>query len=157
MTNSAADLYADLYYGELSVEHSGILGAVTSRCDAFVLRLALTYAQLDGSRYVEQEHIEAAITAWRYCLDGARYLFTDEVSEHARRIIEALKKGDMTQTEIIQLFSGNISKDELSVVLSDLQEDGVISSEKRQTPGRRGRPATIWTILLKNEINEKNG
>ncbi len=48
MTNSAADHWAAVY-PELTQDRPGLLGAATARAEAQTLRLALTYALLDGA------------------------------------------------------------------------------------------------------------
>ena len=60
MSNSAQSFYVDCY-AELTQEHAGILGAVTSRAAAQAQRLAMTYALLDGADRIEQQHVEAGL------------------------------------------------------------------------------------------------
>src|SRR5207245_2095294 len=53
--NEARELWYDIY-AELSDGKPGLLGAVTSRAEAQVTRLACVYALLDRSRIVKRVH-----------------------------------------------------------------------------------------------------
>ena len=143
MSNSAQAHWADCYQ-ELTLDHPGILGAVTSRAEAQALRLAMTYAQLDGATRIELQHLEAALTFWRYSFDSATCIFGEtELDPVAQQILEALATGPKTQTEIVNLFGRNLSKKRLEAVLTDLQERGRIT-QTTETTG--GRPRTLWHL-----------
>ena len=45
----------------------GMLGAVTSRAEAQVVRLSCLYALLDSSKVIRRQHMTAALAVWRYC------------------------------------------------------------------------------------------
>ena len=110
MSNSARDHWAACY-PEFTQDHPGILGAVTSRAEAQALRLAMDYAQYDGAERIELQHLEAALTFWRYSFDSAAYIFEGaELDPVAQQIMEALATGPKTQNEIVDLFGRNLSK-----------------------------------------------
>jgi hypothetical protein len=141
MSNSAQSHWADAY-AELTQEHAGIFGAVTSRAEAQALRLAMTFALFDGSDRIELKHVEAALTFWRYASDSAAYIFGGaELDPVAQRVLEALKDGPKTQSEIVNLFSRHQNKDALRNVMSDLQERGRITMVLERTAGR---PRSVW-------------
>jgi hypothetical protein len=54
-------------YPVLSEGKPGLLGAVTSRSEAQVMRLASLYAIQDMSYAVRPEHLAAALALWEYC------------------------------------------------------------------------------------------
>jgi hypothetical protein len=154
LSNSAQVHWANIY-PELTGDYPGVLGAVTSRQEAHARRLALTYAQLDGAERIEIQHLEAALAFCRYAFDSAAYLFGDaELDPIAQKIIEALKSGPKSQTELMSLFQRNLKAEVLTVALRDLQERGRISLETRKT-GERGRPTLVWSIYELNELNEQ--
>ena len=62
-SNSAEELWATCY-PELTQDRPGVLGAVTDRMEAQVTRLSMVYAQLDGADFIEEKHLEAALTFW---------------------------------------------------------------------------------------------
>jgi hypothetical protein len=143
MSNSAQDHWVNVY-PELTQDHPGVLGAVTSRAEAHARRLALTYAQLDGADRIEIDHLEAALAFVRFAGDCAAYLFGGvELDPVAQRILEALSKGDKTQTEISGLFDRHLPKDQLASVLTDLQERGRITLRIEKTDGA---PRKIWSL-----------
>ncbi len=70
----AARLWQNIYH-ELSEGSSGLLGAVTSRAEAQVLRLSIVYALLDASPIIQEEHLRAAVALWKYCHKSAEMIF----------------------------------------------------------------------------------
>ena len=62
-------------YPALSEGKPGLLGSVTSRAEAQVMRVALIYALLDESEFIRTEHLFAASSVWDYCEASARYIF----------------------------------------------------------------------------------
>ena len=61
----ATEIWAKVY-PELSEGKPGLLGAVTSRAEAQVMRLACIYAILDESKLIGKEHLLAALSLWDY-------------------------------------------------------------------------------------------
>ena len=156
MSNSATELWVHVY-PELTMDRSGLFGAATARAEAQTLRLALTYALVDGSDRLEQHHLEAGLAMWRYADDSARYLFGGlddiDLDPVAQKILSALAGGPKTQTAIVDLFSRNLPNRKLQTVLTDLQERGFIKATKRPT---LGRPQTVWELAPSHEKNERN-
>jgi hypothetical protein len=70
--SQARDLWA-FEYGRLTEGPSGLLVAMTARAEAQVARLALIYALLDCSRFITQEHLNAALAVWDYAQDSAHF------------------------------------------------------------------------------------
>src|SRR5262245_43424055 len=145
MSNSAADHWAAVY-PELTRDFPGILGAVIARAEAQTLRVAMTYALLDGADRIELQHLDAALAFWRYAHDSASYLFGEaELDPVAQTILQALATGPKTQTEIRDLFGRHQPADRLAQVLSELQERGRITLTEEQT---RGRPRKVWSLAV---------
>ena len=69
-------------YPKLTEERSGMLGAVTARGPAQVLRIALVYAILD-KKTIKVEHIEAVLAVWRYAEASARNIFGDMIGDRS--------------------------------------------------------------------------
>jgi hypothetical protein len=152
MSNSAQSFYVDCY-AELTQEHAGILGAVTSRAAAQAQRLAMTFALLDGADRIEQQHVEAGLTFWRYCFDSAAYIFKGaEIDPVAQTIIAALTTGAKSQTEISGLFDRHLPKERLGAVLTDLQERGRITLTLEKTAGA---PRRMWVWHHDAERNKR--
>lgn len=139
----ARNLWA-LVYPELSEGRPGLLGAVTSRAEAQVLRLSLLYALLDEAREIREPHLGAALAVWKYAAASAAYVFGDALGDPvADEILRALKAKSegMSRAELRDLFQRNRSAAEISRALAVLVEFGLARSEPRATAGRT---AEIW-------------
>ena len=68
-------------YAELSEGKPGLLGAVTARAEAQVMRLACLYAILDLSELIKLDHILAGLSVWNYCEQSARYIFGESLGD----------------------------------------------------------------------------
>jgi hypothetical protein len=140
----AAGVIWEKVYGDLSAGKPGLFGAVTARAEAQCIRLAVTYALLDGSSYLEAAHIEAALAVWRYSAASARFIFwTDLGDEDADIILRALidTPAGLTRTEISALFGRNKEAGEINRALSTLARHGLAESSWEQTAGR---PIERW-------------
>ena len=151
-----ADELWELVYEYLETrDDRGLIGALTARSSAHVLRLSLVYALCDGSRTIESAHIEAAYAVWRHCDASVRALFkTSTGNGTADRIAEELVKAGaygLDRTTIGDLFSRHASKPELDdalTLLVDLGEAVVV----RQPTG--GRPTLRYFASEKSERSE---
>ena len=134
-------------YPELTADVPGLLGAIISRAEAQVLRIAVIYALLDcspPSLFIHKRHLKAALSVWRYCADSARYIFGDALGDRlADDLLRALRKKaeGLTRTEIRELFSRNRNESEISRALEILAELGLARSVSEETGGR---PAERW-------------
>jgi hypothetical protein len=133
-------------YEELSDGKPGLLGAVTSRAEAQVMRLACLYALLDCSQKIRRVHLEAALALWRYCEDSVRFIFGDSLGDPvADEILRALKEAGepgLTQTQLNDLFSGHHHRGALARSLTTLVEAGRVTCRKEENG--RGRPSRRW-------------
>ena len=131
-------------YPSLTAEVPGLLGAVISRAEAQVIRLATIYALLDRSSLIRKRHLSAALAVWRYCEDSARYIFGDALGNPlADTVLRELRRhpNGLTRNEIRELFSRNRSEAEISRALVFLLEGGWVSCTPEQTGGR---PSERW-------------
>lgn len=136
-------------YPNLTADKPGLVGAVVARAEAQVMRLAALYAVLDLSETIQREHLEAALCVWAYCADTVRYLFgeaTGGVLES--EILNALEEeGALTQTQIYNLFSGNVSAKEYKEALKNLIEQGLIEQKKIETATK---PKNVYALIEEN-------
>jgi hypothetical protein len=126
-------------YHSLTRERHGLLGAATARAAAQVLRLSLVYALLDGSSHIRREHLDAALEAWRYCDDSAKYIFGDALGDPvADEILAALRRNltGMTRSDIAGLFGRNKSAADLTRALMVLHRAGLARFDREPTGGR---------------------
>jgi hypothetical protein len=134
----ARALWAQVY-PKLSEGQPGMVGALTSRAEAQVLRLSMIYALLDGECFVRVPHLLAALAVWDYCDASVRYIFGQSLGDPAAdTILEALKAtpGGLTRTEINNLFGRNLSADQLQSAIGELLRLGFIGVSKIETGGR---------------------
>jgi DNA replicative helicase MCM subunit Mcm2 (Cdc46/Mcm family) len=132
-------------YSALSAGQSGLLGAITARAEAQVIRLATLYALLDNSSHIEVAHLKAGLAIWEYCEASAAYIFGDAVGDPvADEILRALRQAGeagMTRTAIRDLFGRNRSGDRIGAALALLMGKGRAKGELKETGGR---PVEIW-------------
>ena len=150
----AAELWRSKYV-QLSSAHPGMLGAITSRAEAQVVRLSLIYALLDCSALIRRPHLEAALALWQYCEDSARFIFGDAIGDRlADEILLALRDASdigMTRSQISQLFKRNVDADRLNSALQCLSRNGLAESRKEATDGR---PIERWFAVERIELRE---
>jgi len=143
--DSAKPLWVERY-PTLSEGAPGLLGAVTSRSEAQVLRLACVYALMDSSATIEEEHLKAALAVWNYAEASARYVFGDATGDAvADRIEEMLIEtpAGMTRAEIRNAFGRNQSSERIGQALSLLEKHG---RAWKNTEHTGGRPAERWLL-----------
>jgi hypothetical protein len=145
---SAKELWEEIY-ADLSEGKQGLFGAVVSRAEAYVRRIATVYAVLDLSEDVKVAHLLAALAVWQYCEQSAYLIFGDKTGDRlADELLEALKdvgEDGMTRNEIYDHFGRNERSVRLGAVLRDLERQGLARVEKEKT-GQPGRPAERWFV-----------
>jgi hypothetical protein len=135
-------------YPVLSREVPGLLGAVTARAEAQVMRLSCIHALLDRSPLIRMHHLEAALAVWRYCEDSARFIFGDTLGDPvADALLQALRRAEegLTRTEISKLLKHNLPSSEISRALACLAELGLAVC-LLEAPAS-GRPAERWCAV----------
>jgi hypothetical protein len=126
-------------YPDLSEGQPGLLGAMLSRAEAQVMRLACLYAVLDHSLIVTVNHLYAALALWDFCDASARYIFGGSLGDRvADDILVALKASPegLTRTEISDLFHRNRPAGEINRALQLLADHRLARPEPGQTDGR---------------------
>lgn len=153
----AARLWEDAYRA-LAIDRPGLVGAVTNRAEAQVLRLSMIYALLDCSEVIEADHLRAALECWRYCEDSARFAFGestgDKTADEIRALLAAAGETGMTRTALSSAFGRNRSAAEIRQSLGTLQRAGLAHSQRSAS---RGRPVETWYAgPAADEFNEGN-
>jgi hypothetical protein len=135
-------------YPELTRERSGMLGEMTARAEAQVLRLSLLYALIDGAMAIQRPHLEAALAVWSYSEASAEFIFGDAIGDSvADAILRTLRvSGPKTQSQISELFGRNQPASRLQQALVVLLElDKVKTWQGESVNG--GRAATWWEAI----------
>jgi hypothetical protein len=132
------------WYEALPEPH-GMLGAITSREAAQVVRLSMIYALLDKKSEIHSEHLKAAFGVWEYSLASARHIFGTVVGDPtADQIYQSLLKAGkdgISRTNISGLFHGNLSEAQISTALNILDQNHLAHSKTEKTSGR---PTERW-------------
>jgi Domain of unknown function (DUF3854) len=146
---STKELWEEIY-AELSEGKPGLFGAVVSRAEAQVRRIATIYAALDLSAVVRVDHLLAALAVWQYAEQSAYLIFGDRTGDMvADEILEALRgaaEEGMPRTEIHDLFGRHLKGRVLGTILRDLEAQGRISRKKVPKGEGPGRPPEVWCI-----------
>jgi hypothetical protein len=145
---SAKELWEEVY-ADLSEGRRGLFGAVVSRAEAYVRRIATVYAVLDLSEEVKVAHLLAALAIWQYCEQSAYLIFGDKTGDRlADELLEALRDAGeegMTRNDIHDYFGRNQKSPRLGSVLRDLKRQGLARMEKEKSDGP-GRPTERWFV-----------
>jgi hypothetical protein len=134
-------------YPNLSEGIAGLMGAVTSRGEAQVTRLAIIYALLDRCSIVQSKHLKAALSLWDYAEASARFIFGDSLGDPtADEILQALRvnPSGLTRTDISNLFGGHRKSADIARALVVLAQSGLASCLPEPTGGR---PDERWITL----------
>jgi len=146
MTEDAAAAWEKVY-PKLSAEQPGMIGAITGRAEAQVIRIALIYALLDNKTQIETLHIKAGLAVWEFCEESARQIFGDSLGDHvADTIFEALQavgSAGMSRADISSLFGRHQPSTQIQDALNLLVKHGRARSETPKT-GKAVRPTEMW-------------
>ena len=126
-------------YADLTKGRPGLLGAVTSRAEAQVRRIACLYALLDCSAIIRNEHLRAALAVWDYCFESARYIFGDALGDPlADQLLGFLRAhpGGLTRTDIRDQFGRNRKANDIDRALRLLLDTGLARRAREETNGR---------------------
>lgn len=141
---AAKALWRDVYPA-LSASAPGLLGSMTDRAEAQVMRLSLLYALLDESDVIRRAHLEAALAFWRYCEASARWIFGESMGDPlADTLLAKLRDAGqvgLTRTQISGALGHNVSAERIARALGQLSDRRLALSRRVST---RGRAAERW-------------
>jgi hypothetical protein len=130
-------------YEHLSEGRPGILGAVTARAEAQVVRIASLYALLDKQTKISAEHLWSALALWGYAAESAAWVWGnalgDPVADELLRLLRGHPDG-MTRTDIRDAFGRHKSGD-VDRALAALEGRRLARQETQPTGGR---PVSRW-------------
>lgn len=144
--------YWSVKYHEVSQDKHGVIGSITSRSEAYVMRLSLLFALLDCAEQIEQVHIEAACVLVEFCNKSVEFTFSSpaesEAGTDAEKLLKALSIRPLSQTDISVLFNGHKKKPELTTLLNELQSMNRIKCESVDG-AKKGSKKAIWMLADK--------
>jgi hypothetical protein len=146
-TPAAADYWTQVYRALADTEEDGPVGEVLARAPAYVLRLALLYALIDGHGAIDTAHIRAGLAVVKYAIDTARDVFGGLTGiTDLDKLTAALRTAGpagLTREQVSALFGRNRSADKLDALVDALVEKGAAHSHTTQPD--KGRPTTTLT------------
>jgi len=141
-------------YERLAEGQPGLLGALTARAEAQVLRLSLIYALLDCSPDIREPHLRAALALWDYAERSVKYIFGDALGDPVADTIlthlRAAGRAGLSRTDISGLFQRNVSAAKITPALMSLLK-GQLASFKR-VPSGGIRPTEMWYAVGKENV-----
>lgn len=128
-------------YEELAAnEQGGLVGAITARAEAQMLRLSVTYALADGAGIITPTHLRAAWAVWDYAESSTRYIFGENLGDPvADKLMSALAHaGDdgLDSTQQSALFGRHMPAPRLEAARQALVTAGKAEVVQVQTAGR---------------------
>lgn len=153
-----ADKLWEEIYARLSQERPGLLGAVISRAEAQIMRIAMILAATDCSQLIREPHLRAAIATWDYCEASAAFIFGDSlgnpVAERVLKLLQEAGSGGLSLTALYDGLSGHVEREELHAALKQLHSQGLAGFEKVKTSGR---PVQVWFAAPSTgEVSQNN-
>ncbi len=131
-------------YALLAEPEDGLVGLLSARAEAHVLRLSMLAALTDGDSAVRSAHLQAGLALWDYAHRSiawaTRHTTTDPVAEQIHRALAGAPAG-LTRTELRDLFGRNLPGPRIDQALLAL--GGAGRATRRRVP-TAGRPAEIW-------------
>ncbi len=146
-TVEAGELWRSAY-PQLTGARPGLMGSLTSRAEAQVMRFAGIYAVAEGLTQIGREHLEAALALWDFSERSCAFIFGEDVGHPvADKILRELKragKQGLTRTEITsEVYCGNLKPGILPDALNRLRAGNLAFAAEERDPNG-GRPAERW-------------
>jgi hypothetical protein len=142
----AARLWREVY-PRLSRERPGLLGLVTNRAEAQVLRLSIIYALLGEREAIDEVHLRAALALWDYLERSCAWIFGESTgnrdADELWAALRAAGEAGMNLTQINKVFSNNKPAADIRRALGLLVDLGLASPGQ---PATGGRPAENWKV-----------
>jgi hypothetical protein len=125
-------------YPTLSEGKVGLLGALTARAEAQVMRIACIYAVLEKSEFIRRSHLLAGLAIWEYVEDSVRYIFGDSLGDPvADGILTAVRgsSNGLTRTALSALFGRNMKSTCLNDAINKLAAGRLVRCAMEKTAG----------------------
>jgi uncharacterized protein DUF3987 len=105
-----------------------IIDSVLSRGDMYLCRLALIFALLDRSYFIEPRHLQAAWAIWTFSEMSARRVFGAMITDSlSNKLIAILKDGDKSSVQVRDALNRNATAHAITQAIQKLPP-GVITT-----------------------------
>jgi excisionase family DNA binding protein len=127
-------------YDEVPDDVAGLVGKLTARSEAHVLRLAMIYAVADRSTRIRLAHLDAALSVWAYCERTVAWIWGAATGNRdADKILARLRDAEragLSRTAIRDLFSHSKNSGAIDDALAVLIAQGLAVTETVQAGAR---------------------
>ncbi len=138
-TPQADARWADIY-NAIDDDLDGVVGSLTARAEAQLLRLSVVYAMLDGSPVIELAHLDAAEAVWEHCAQTISRVFTctepDRVTPRLLAALEGAGAEGLDGSQQRDLFSRHLQGAALAGARAELERRGLAYTTAEDTGGR---------------------
>ena len=114
-------------YPQLSEGKPALVGAITSRAEAQVLRLSMIYALMDCSSVIKPPHLKAALAFWKYSEASVNMIFGERLGDPSvDEVAKSLRIfGKVTRSQIWDILGHSGNKKEIQRVIEVLNRAGI--------------------------------
>ena len=136
-------------------EPPGLVGSITARAEAQILRLSLTYALLDGSPVIELPHLEAAAALWDFSAASVEHVFGtttigDLIADTLLSAARAAYPHGLDRTAQSGLFGRNQDRDRLQAARDRLVGLGLAHENPEKPAGLKGANRHVFDAVPKS-------
>jgi len=141
MGDDAKKLWEPLYSSLAESTDAGLIGAMTARNEAQMVRLAMLYALLDQTSMISYDHLTAAKAVVNYCHRSVKYLFWSITGNPiADKILTALEHAPkISRTAVYNMGGRHWRKHDVDDAISLLVEEYGVMEHHEPTGGRARR------------------
>lgn len=155
-SRQADELWIEVY-PNLSEGLPGIIGSLSSRSEAQVMRLAMILALFNRQDQITREALEAALAIHDYCLDSLKYVFGNKLGVRQADLLFDFICGSengVTRTSVRDFFNKNCPKESIDDAVRMLVDAKLI--EVYIQPSGGGRPAEVLRQVKGDKMQPLN-
>ncbi len=138
-TAEAEARWADIY-NSIDDDVDGVVGSLTARAEAQLLRLSAAFAMLDASETIDVVHLEAAAAVWEFCEATVNRVFAGREPDWViPRLLEALAgagEDGLDGSQQRDVFHRHLDGGRLAAARAELEVRGVARTVLIETGGR---------------------
>jgi hypothetical protein len=146
-SSEAEQRWSAIYHG-LDDDVDGVVGSLTARAEAQMLRLSVAYALLDGSSTIEVAHLDAAEAVWQHCETTINRVFARKEPDWVLpRLLAGLKEAGaagLDGSAQRDLFHRHLPGVRLATARAELHARGLARTIAIDTGGR---PRIVTTLV----------
>ncbi len=144
--------WSEIYNG-LDDDVDGVVGSLTARAEAQLLRLSVAYALLDGSPTIEVEHLDAAEAVWEHCETTINRVFAHREPDWVLpRLLAGLREAGpagLDGSAQRDLFHRHLPGVRLASARAELHVRGLANTVAIDTGGR---PRIVTTLVGREDL-----